>query len=395
MTFEEFKTNHPNAISKPILAESVAEFTKAVAKLNKRAEKLGVEPVTVSYSTLRTTKHTVTNEYSLAFGETYVIDVIDVFLSKPTIGFDGWFIKGNIAHENGSVLLFGSNLSAYREVENTRCDHCHTKHQRTKQYVIVKNGEGEKVVGHSCLSDFVGGTGVSNAATLWKFIADLESLFNEELDLDDFGNYGANYLSTHALLEVAHDEIKANGYESTSGEFPTKIVVLSRAEGYTPKGHYTDILKDFEELSKDDDSDFANNLKVIVSGDKVHIKYAGIAIYVPEYINRAKAKKAAKEAEKKHGPSDFVGEVDTRHEFKDLKVTRINSFEGAYGTTYYIAFVDPNGNKVLWKGSTTKGIEQGDTVTLVAKIKSHDDHPRFGKQTVVNRPTIKEHVKGE
>lgn len=401
MTFDEFKTIHPNAVRTTILAHSVGTFGKVVEKLNKRAAKLGINPLVVSYGEAYEFTTSVSNPESVFHGKKVNVTVIDVYASKPDVSFEGWFLKANIKHDlvTGLTLVFGGGEDAekYRAVEPTRCDHCHVKHKRTKHFVIVKKGD-EKVVGHSCLKDFVGGNGIHNAETLWNYLADLETAL--EGDLDEFeptggGSTWDNYYDLESVLEVSDAEIEENGFVPAAGNDPTKFAVLSKIAYHKKTGAAEKILADFAKYSAEDDSDFAGNLKALVEADLVSHRNIGLAVFLPEYVRRAKAKAEEAERAAKFGPSEWVGEVDTRHKFEDLEVTNIAAFDNDWGTTYYITFKDPNGNNVLWKGSSRKGLDVGDKATLVARIIEHRDHPKFGKTTVVNRPTIKEHIEAD
>lgn len=69
-----------------------------------------------------------------------------------------------------------------------------------------------------------------------------------------------------------------------------------------------------------------------------------------------------------------------------LTCDHVISFDGMYGTTYINLMRDPDGNRIVYKG--TKCLtDKGATVTVKATIKDHGE--RDGeRQTIIARPTI-------
>lgn len=390
-----------NNTKRTILADKVAEFSAAIVAINKRAIKLGVDKITADFGEVYEVKHIILNENSSLHSKVILVPVVDVVLNKPSINLEGWLLLGNIKHDidTGLVLLFGDTklLGKYANVEPTRCDHCNTKHKRVKQFLVSKDGV-EKVVGHSCLKDFVGNE-LTNANNLWKFICDLEAVFpageEDEFGLSGYGGGVKLYYSVKQLLVLANDEIGKNGFVSVaqgqeSNIEPTRSIVQSAYD----RAQYLDVLQadniiaEFLNLSEDDDSAFVENLKSVIGVTDVSHKHIGLVVYIPEYIRRINAKN-----KENVNPSEFVGEVGERCDFS-LIVDNILTFESQYGYTFYVIFVDDNNNKVLWKTTGKKGLAKGDRVDLVVRVKGHDNS-KYGKQTVITRPTINNIVKCE
>lgn len=86
--------------------------------------------------------------------------------------------------------------------------------------------------------------------------------------------------------------------------------------------------------------------------------------------------------------SEWVGEVGGK--LKDLTVDLVKKipFDGVYGLSYILTFVDEAGNKYNWFTSTFVGAEVGDRVKIKsAGIKKHDEY-KGEKVTVITRAKL-------
>lgn len=366
------------SIELPVMLSELKRFESLIASLNKRAKKLGVDPVKVSYGEKKLEVHFVNSVK-------YAIEYVPVVIDKPAIKLEGWVLLGALERIENDVILIGLK-EHYRNVPSVRCDHCNIKHPRVKQFVVSKNGE-EKVVGHSCLKDFLGFEIDLGPTTVWNFLAALDNLngFEEE---DSFSvGFDDQYVPSK-IVGLASYFTKKYGYVRSSEEFSTKDYVLANYNDPLGEENGEDIIAEFNKYSESDDSEFAKNLRVLVSVDSIKSKFVGFLCFVPEYINRAKAKEVWKKEQSEKQESEFVGVVGERSEF-ELVVTKEFSFDGFYGTGYLFIMEDENNNVVVWK-SNTKKLSSGDKVVLVARVKDQKDVPKYGKQTFITRPTIKE-----
>jgi hypothetical protein len=80
--------------------------------------------------------------------------------------------------------------------------------------------------------------------------------------------------------------------------------------------------------------------------------------------------------------SKHVGTVGERRDFT-LTVNKVFSFEGQYGLTYINICKDADGNVIVYKGSN--GFDEGETLTLKATVKAHDERDGVA-QTFISRP---------
>ena len=87
--------------------------------------------------------------------------------------------------------------------------------------------------------------------------------------------------------------------------------------------------------------------------------------------------------------SNHVGELKKRAEFNLRLMTVFVNNEGMYGPEFTHMFRDENNNSVVYKGTKKIECKYGDTVTMVATVKSHWTSKNDGrKATYVNRPKI-------
>ena len=135
-----------------VLAEKLPEFHLLLEKMNKKALKLGVEPmsvVEVGRSTCKIERDDrVVN-----------VPMVHLLLSGMTPRLPGgWEFLGSIEYAvNGVTLVHGDDprLLPMREMQPF-CEHCKTKRLRRKM-IVLQSAAGEIVrVGSTCLKDFLG-----------------------------------------------------------------------------------------------------------------------------------------------------------------------------------------------------------------------------------------------
>jgi hypothetical protein len=104
-------------------------------------------------------------------------------------------------------------------------------------------------------------------------------------------------------------------------------------------------------------------------------------------VEKAKAR-AAERTAAKNAPATsgrHMGNVGQREEFT-LTIKRVMEHEGMYGTSYFHACVDENGNQFIYKGTSELG-EVGATIRVKATVKEHSAYNGVA-QTIINRPKV-------
>lgn len=164
---------------------NLPELEVRVSKLNKRAAKLGLAPITVAKTidhvkarleVLTVDGHVNGRVWDLPeniparaakwptkdTGERMAWWKVEVTGEKPSL--NGWSfiaVLEPLETEDGAVLNLVSALpgescpAEYREIIG-RCDHCHTNRRRTATFVVRHEDGSTKCVGRNCLKDFLG-----------------------------------------------------------------------------------------------------------------------------------------------------------------------------------------------------------------------------------------------
>ncbi len=208
---------------------NLEELEARIAKLNKRAVKLGV-PEVVLVKQPDHVKHeirqlTVNCGMNLCWATQESIEQRlaapaepQAFLAKAfektgraatwykvevtgtTPSLNGWefvAILEPMATDTAEVLNLVSTLpgqecpSEYRKLIG-HCDHCQTHRKRNQTFVVRSETEGHKCVGRQCLKDFLGYNADPHAlAQQAEMLAGLRTLCLEASDEEGFGGYGS------------------------------------------------------------------------------------------------------------------------------------------------------------------------------------------------------------
>lgn len=229
-----------------IPAENLDKFIEKIAKLNKRAAKLGCPPVTATETGVETYRlvrladaHGYTHSpvmrvhldaASASAGFHYadlgmdVIHLYNVAGEAPKIA--GWTFCATVQWidaEDGATLPFTFQVPGtpnppawVNHTDPTRCDHCHTRRNRKAAYIVRHDETGEwKQVGSTCLCDFLGHADPENVAAWAQILATLDTTLSE--DEDDFGSgegHTATRWSLSYFLAVTALAIRHHGWVS-------------------------------------------------------------------------------------------------------------------------------------------------------------------------------------
>jgi hypothetical protein len=104
---------------------------------------------------------------------------------------------------------------------------------------------------------------------------------------------------------------------------------------------------------------------------------------------------AAKKAERlaADANSRWVGEIKQRLDFT-VTLQGTFDYETDFGTVFGHIMKDQDGNVILYKGSNRLDAKRGDTFTVKATVKKHDERNGV-QQTIVNRPKMALSTKGD
>lgn len=300
---------------------------------------------------------------------------------------------------------------------NGQCEHC-AKPRARKQAFVVEGPDGRKVVGKSCLRDYLGTDDPAAAIAAFTLFDDLSAVGGND-DEGGYGGYGQWQESTLGVLAAARAAIALWGWRPASQEGMSTAgyadLALTAPRG---KDHWADERKMIErELKERGDhyqaaaeaivewganlvarGDYEWNLKVALNSEVVITKTRNLVISAAAAFDRQVAHadevKAKREAEAARNaalpPSYHVGKVGER-------VTSVVTVEKAIGlpdrgfgpSTLYVLRADDG---AVFKWFTSAGaprvndqpIEVGNHLVVTATVKKHGEY-EGQKETMILR----------
>lgn len=410
--------------------ENLGKLTEKLVKLNKRAAKLGVTPITLTIEetidrpTWFVGKAAFEDEAAaIKFARIYsTVSVVRagyirehiVIVDGEAPKLNGWVFTATIqaAGEAGNILrtVPGQTVPArYRDADGTRCEHCKTSRRRNDTYIVRHDDGTAKQVGSSCLMDFLGHANPQAAAS-W---AELLGAFDEAIRGWETGGHEKHIESLDNYLTAAAASIRAYGWTSkgvayergslsTAARIEHDLDLPKSSRGdrcwcggteYTP--HVAAPVTPADEaraqaaiewahaIPADTESDYLHNVRVVCASDALEPRSYGIAasvITASERDRERAATRAQEHAERKD--SQWVGEEGKR---LDMIVTVKHTREigSDFGLKVLHVFQDGDGNVIKWF-STTENLEVGTTVGLRGTVKRHSEYQGV-KETILTR----------
>lgn len=380
-----------------ILASRRGAFEKQMARLARKASKLGIEaPSYTMGESVIVDRSTVTEG-----GQThnYKVEIIPTTVTSSVVKYAGWTFVAALQHlaEGETLLRATSDIElpvAYR-MAGPVCDHCKRDRKRRDTYVVCSDAGEFKQIGRSCIADFLGHKTPEQLAMLAEFVAD-------SMGHDDYCAGGDNeeiadtlgFMSTVMTLVRIHGFAGKKVAEET-GRWTTAMeafeVLFGRGEKTRELRKMVEeaaIPADLEKAQlaidwilnlEGDLNDFLHNVRAVVRVGGIKARTKGYAAALSVAYARAmdEIRERATRPESKH-----VGEIGQRLVFA-ATVHKIVAMESQFGTTHLHIMSDADGNDLKWFGSSTLG-EEGATVTFKGTVKAHDDY-KGRAQTVISR----------
>lgn len=402
-----------------------------VAKLNKRAAK--IKHGGFKLSIIREFTETVKGDLKVSIP----VQMVEVELFGDSPKLDGWEFAGTIDGVNGESIFNmvpGHSLpskSVRMAWTSSKCDHCNVDRYRKQTFILTRpaqyNGywkDSKKpymtsaakwiVVGRTCLKDFMGHASAEQLVRFARFIDELQGSVRNSVG----GGYVAQQFPIQDVLLRTIAQVKAKGYISSkkANELSTETrTVTSTAShvkwSFMPRFGKSDPLAEWQKaieeqarlkgittiLGKRDvaevqkiitwahnqpDGDFMTNVKVLIRAGTVSFKHMGYIVgLLPTYF-RATQKSMEKKLKKN---SEYIGAVGDKITVTGKIVYTLGT-NGQFPSTLLKILTD-DGNMVNWwkAGYTTLG--KGDIITIVGKIKKHEEY-NGTKSTTVTRAKI-------
>lgn len=351
-------------------------------KLNKRAIKIGLSPITWAFG-----KPIINNKGQLT---------LPIEISGPIyVHYDNWEFSATLQHlptgENIVRVISEEDLlpAQYRNC-SSNCEHCKVNRYRKDTYVVknvVTNVYMQ--VGSTCIKDFLGQDSPDNillkanlASEIISFIRNNEFLGSNSEPYDIISHFLAQ---TSACISIHGWVSKSKAYESGKVSTVSRIQDSLVGDSNPIKISPADIAKAnmaiewVESLSDQEveESDYLYNIRAIVRSGIVEWRTMGFAASIISAFDRHQDSKKTKII------SNHVGTIKSREVFN---LTLKNKFEymGSYGTTYKYIFNDDFGNVIIWNASNCQDFIINRKYSLRGTIKKHSEFKNV-KQTEINR----------
>ena len=396
----------------------VKDLGRKLRAINRRAAKLGMEPVTASETGREFVPPKPDIDGRMLPGH-FLIE-FEAHGEAPTL--PGWSLVARLEHDPAIGTLIhavpGQDVpSKFQDASNQTCDHCRLKRFR-KDTFVLRNESGEVVqVGRNCVVDFLGGDSAADV------LAKLEhfSSFTEALDdLDAEAREGHNndprfdYVDLLALVARTIRVIHVDGWRSRTAardaEFSGGLqnrasvdtaLILLTAGRQLPDGlrdRYEAEASDLQEAedaiewaaNQTGESDYESNIRKIAKSDVTSYRSAGIAGSIPAAFARHQEQELDRARKAANSLNEHFGNVGDQIE-RNLEVQFVAEYESQWGVSTLIRFKDTDGRTFTWwasKAGIIDAFERGATYRVKGKIKKHDLY-QSERQTVLTRCSAK------
>lgn len=369
-----------------IVVWNMDKFAFEIAKLNRRAEKLGVPVVTytVGREIAAVEQNELLENVTVAIGN-------EVELSYEIVRLTGdWRLIGVIDHtENLTKTVPGETMPAEFLGADSVCDYCRTRRVRNETFVVMADDGETAQIGRDCLGDFLG-IDAARALGQARFSAQLGELDGEEF----VGRRERRGWTLETFMAYVIHEIRTNGFCSRQNAGPDRSATADRVQGIlsarpnmrpvVTDAHRAEAAATIEWLLAIDvnsANDYMRNLWQIGQNGFVTAKSAGYAASAFGAYQRALESAIER---LNAGPKSHVGTVGGKLA-ATLNLIKTSSFDSQYGVTHVHSFRDSAGNVIIWKTGTE--LEPGREYSLTATVKAHEEF-RGTPQTVITRAKI-------
>jgi hypothetical protein len=394
--------------------ENLPTLQERIAKLNRRAAKLGMEPLVLT----ETGEEFVTREKLICNDPQrwleYQIRFVLVTVTGTCPRVNGWLFCATIEHEDAGNILrvvpgFETVLPLQYRTATTACEHCHTQRIRKDTYILQSETSEWKQVGRNCLADFLrcaDPSGIAQWAEIMAGLADEISQYEDDMG----GDSGREtYLGLPVLLAQVACCVRNDGWcsrkESRDSYIPKTASVdqamqwfdskfrqnqtRDKQEQYEPTeadlAQATAAIAWAQELPADVTNDYLWNIRVVSHKEAVKGRDAGLAGSIIVAYQKHLEAEIARKYDRDH-PSEYFGTIGKREVFT-LTVIGRREIESNWGCTTLVMFRTATGNKAKWFASDGAGFALGATLTVKATVKAHEEY-NGSKQTQLSRVTI-------
>ncbi len=401
-----------------IPAGNLGRVNEKVARLNKRALKLGLVPIVLNSHGIeeKVTRHEITGAERRT-----TLHLLSIQGETPTLA--GWQFLATLQHltdDQGAPMNLvravpGSEglLNDYRAVAQ-KCDHCQVSRRRIDTYVVRHAESGDiKQVGSSCLVDFIGTEDPTTVLARFTYLLSLAGILESEEsyssgDRRDYSFSLEDYLGCVCACAREHGFTTRKEARDSQGKVATASQAMSvlfpapkttnercycgnrdprhvqvsaddQANALAALAWARETLTDRNQLN-----DYLYNLSVVSSLESIDHKSAGIAAsLIPCYAREMEKAIIAKRERVTQANSQYVGQVKDKVTLT-AQLIGLRSFETRYGDCHMHRFLDGSGNVLTWFASKSQHAQVGSTYKVIGTVKKHESYQGI-KQTVLTR----------
>jgi hypothetical protein len=388
------------------------ELAAKVKKFNNKAVKLNLPVIEVKELSREVREFKRKDEVLGSYIEYMEFVEVEFIGAIPRV--DGWAIHSKIepSQVEGNFVYTNKGFAPREDLRTTKmvCQHCNINRFRSVVYLLENlDTKEQKLVGKSCLKDFLPETNIAEVLAYLQRFEDLSSEDNgddEEYErapreafvypvnvliaeslilIEKFG-----YTSKKAAVEYNDRVDYAQGQEKQATSWMLAESNEKNRKALYPDEKIAEIFKSgkvdavIEFLNAQDSSkDFNYNVQLAIKQAVAPYKMFGFIAAGVNMYWKSVSEAAAKVVTNK--VNEYIGEVGERIVFNGLRIVREYVSEGNYGSTFITTMEDPEGRSVVWFASKRVG-DIGEVVNLKGTIREHKEFKDV-KQTVITRAT--------
>lgn len=319
-------------------------------------------------------------------------DIVELYYDVDVVGeaprLAGWSFLGTLSltEANGVIRRMVPGITCPSEAlarDPSECDHCGHRRKRTDTFIVQSEKEGVKVVGRSCLRDFLGHKSPEHIVSSCGFLTDLCETLEEKFGGGGSGTAGFYVKEALAIAFhfVAKEGFKPAAFGANSTHSTVREYLWSISEG-AKELRKENPLSDLDHaqaeacvasvLANEETSDFMHNLRTFAASEYLTSRSLGFVCAMVPAFDKDAIRRAPKKAVK---DSEHMGVVGERTSFGEVLCTKVVSWETQYGTQFLFIF-SKDGDIFTWKTSSfCEGVSDGVFVNIEkATVKAHSEY---------------------
>lgn len=394
-----------------------ADFTGNLAKFNRKATKLGCEPIRVEIVNENVAVERVFMTVDEDHAEsTRIVEVLanEVRLVGTAPKLADWSLVARVEGIENEILIHhvpgfeGTVDARFRDLGAEVCEHCNLTRKRNDTFIVEHVDGTQTQVGRNCLRDFTGHS-PERELLVAKWLFSVRSMM-EESERSFWGKI-EHYINVPEALALASYYVSKYGYVSKSkaeaeNNYPTALRVADHWQRSTSdsareeKKYAIDGIKDdpmhkqrADEVvqwvrnvlaNKPNLNDYERNLVVLFKVTAVSPFHLGLCVSAMAAYLRWQEREVEKRERKIC--NEWVGKVGERLRGLTVTVETMRMLETAWGASTLIKFRDDAGHVFTWfaSGDREREYKIGEKTIITGSVKAHNEY-KGAKETLLTR----------